>query len=137
MQQMTREEIEQKMDELALRVCKDWEPEQKGSPSMSLQDHSLMYHRGVPSWPPIWTWTGEGEDKSPKGEVGVLRWVSESNIQRVNKCFLFIDHEESSYGGVLKVDYHAFCTEIVRFLQEHCYHRPIAEIGGLELPPSF
>ena len=103
---------------------------------MSLRHHPLMYHRGGPSWPPAWAWTGEGEDKSPKGEVGVLRWVSESNIQRVNKCFLFIDHEESSYGGVLKVDYHAFCTEIVRLLQAH-YNRPIAEIGGLDLPPSL
>ena len=74
--------------------------------------------------------------KSPKGEVGVLRWVSESNIQPANRCFLFIDFEESSYGGVLTVDYHAFCTKIVRFLQAH-YDRPIAEIGGLDLPPSL
>ena len=91
---------------------------------MSLREHPLMYHRGVPSWPPIWTWTGEGEDKSPKGEVGVLRWVSESNIQPVNKCFLFIDHEGSSYGGVLTVDYHAFCAKIVRLLQAHYNYRP-------------
>jgi hypothetical protein len=69
---------------------------------MFLRDHPLMRYRGVASWPPNWTWTGRGEDKSPKGEVGVLRWVSKSNIQPVNRCFLFIDYEESSYGGVLK-----------------------------------
>ena len=103
---------------------------------MSLREHPLMRYRGVASWPPNWTWTGGGEDKSPKGEVGVLRWVSESNIQPANRCFLFIDFEESSYGGVLTVDYHAFCTNIVRFLQAH-YNRPVAEIGDLDLSPSL
>jgi hypothetical protein len=48
--------------------------------------------------------------------------------------FPFIDHEESTYIGDLTVDSHAFCAQMVRFLQEHCYNRPIAEIGGLELP---
>ena len=104
---------------------------------MSVRDHPLMRYRGVPSWPPNWTWSGVGEDKAPKGEVGVLRSVSESNIQPANRCFLFIDHEGSSYGGVLTVDYHAFCTQIVRFLQEDCYNRPIAEIGSLELSETF
>ena len=45
----------------------------------------------------------------------------------------FIDYEESSYIGSLTVDSHVFCTQIVRFLQEHCYNRPIAEIGGLDI----
>ena len=100
---------------------------------MSLRNHPLMRYHGVPSWPPIWTWTGEGEDKSPKGEVGVLRCVSESNIQPVNKCFLFIDHEKSSYIGGLTVDDHGFCTQIVSFLQQH-YNRTISEIGDLDVP---
>jgi hypothetical protein len=101
---------------------------------MSLRDHPLMYHRGLPSWPPIWTWTGGREDKWPKGEVGVLRCVTQSNIESANRCFLFIDYEGSfSYGGVLTVDSHVFCTEIVRFLQEHCRNRSIAEIGSLDL----
>jgi hypothetical protein len=91
-----------------------------------------VFLAGLPTGPgQVW-----GEDKAPKGEVGVLRSVLESNIQPANRCFLFIDHEGSSYGGVLTVDYHAFCTEIVRFLQAH-YNRPIAEIGGLELPHTF
>jgi len=91
-----------------------------------------MRYRGAPSWPPKWTWTGGGEDKSPKGEVGVLRRVSESHIQLANSCFLFINFEESSYGGALTVDYYAFCTKIVKSLQAH-YDRPIAEIGSLDI----
>ena len=100
---------------------------------MLIRDHPLMRYRGVPSWPPAWTWTGGVEHKYPKGEIGVLRRVAQSNIQLSNRCFLFIDHEESSYIGDLTVDNHTFCAQIVRFLQEHCYNRPIVEIGGLDL----
>jgi hypothetical protein len=103
---------------------------------MLFRDHPLMRRRGVASWPPTWTWTGGPENRHPKGEVGVLRGVTQSNIQPANRCFLFIDHEESSYGAVLTVDSGDFCTKIVRFLQALC-NRPIAEIGGLELPHSF
>jgi hypothetical protein len=101
---------------------------------MLIRDHPLMRYRGVPSWPPAWIWTGGLEDKSPKGEVGVLRRVSESNIQPADRCFLFIDHEKSSYRGILIVDNDAFCAQMVRFLQQHCYNHPIVEIGGLDLP---
>ncbi len=93
-----------------------------------------MRYRDVPSWPPDWIWTHGLEDKHPIGEVGVLRRVIKFHIQPSNRCFLFIDHEESSYGGVLIVDNQHFCTKIVRFLQA-LYNRPIAEIGGLDLPP--
>ena len=112
-------------------------PEQKGVPSMSFRDHPLMRYRGVPSWPPTWTWTGGREDKCPKGEVGVLRGITQSNIQPANRWFLLSTMKESSYGAVLTVDSHVFCTQIVRFLQEHCYNRPIVEIGGLDLTHSF
>jgi hypothetical protein len=54
-----------------------------------------------------------------------------------HRCYLFIDHEESSYIDCLTVDDHGFCAQIVRFLQERCYNRPIAEIGGLDLSYSF
>ena len=97
---------------------------------MSLRDHPLMRYRGVPSWPPDWIWTEGLEDKQPKGEVGIFRRVAQSNIQPSNRCFLFIDHEDSNYIGCLTVDDHGFCAQIVRFLQAHCYNRPIAEIGA-------
>ena len=96
-----------------------------------------MRYRGVPSWPPDWVWTDGLEDKRPKGEVGVFRLATQSNIQPANRLFLFIDYEGSSYGGVLTVDNHGFCTQIVRFLQEHCCNRSIAEIGSLDLSDTL
>jgi hypothetical protein len=100
---------------------------------MLLREHPLMAHKGARCWPPDWVWTDGLEDKCPKGEIGVFRRVLQSNIQPSNRCFLFIDYEESSYGGVLAVDNHVFCTQLVRFLQQHCYDRPVAEIGGLDV----
>jgi hypothetical protein len=104
---------------------------------MLLRSHPLMRYRGVPSWPPEWVWTAGAEDKRPRGEIGVFRRVVESNIQPSNKCFLFIDHEESNDIGCLTVDDHGFCAHIVRVLQAHCYNRPIAEISGLDLSYSL
>jgi len=63
--------------------------------------------------------------------------VAQSNIQPSNRWFLFIDFEESSYIGCLTVDDHGFCAQIVRFLQQHCYNRPIAQIAGLDLSHTF
>ena len=77
---------------------------------MLLRNHPLMLYRGVSSCPA----------------------VAQSNIQP-SKDFLFIDFEESSYIGYLTVDDHGFCAQLVRFLQAHCYNRPIAEIGSLDL----
>jgi hypothetical protein len=102
---------------------------------MLFREHPLMSYRGVPSWPPNWIWTDGLEAKCPKGEIGVLRRLVESTIQPSNRCFLFIDYEESSYIGDLTVDEQTFCAQLVRFLQPHCYNRPIAEIGGLDLSP--
>jgi hypothetical protein len=100
---------------------------------MLLRDHPLMSYKGFPSWPPVWTWTYGEEDKRPKGEIGVFRRVVQSNIQPSNRCFLFIDYEESSYIGGLMVDDSVFCDQITKLLQG-CCNRPIAEIGGLQLP---
>jgi hypothetical protein len=99
---------------------------------MVFRDHPLMRYCSAPSWPPVWVWMGGLGDKYPKGEIGVFRRLEESYIQPSNKCFLLIDHEESSYMGCLMVNDHAFYTQIVRFLQ-HCYDRPVAEIGSLDL----
>ena len=108
---------------------------------MLFRNHPLMRYHGVPSWPPDWVWTGGLDDKRPKGEIGVFRRLVESNVQPSNRCFLFIDYEESSYIGGLTVDDHGFCTQLVRFLQQH-YNRAISEIGDLDLttmsyPPSY
>ena len=77
---------------------------------MVFRDHPLMRYCGAPSWPPVWVWMGGLGDKYPKGEIGVFRRLEESYIQPSNKCFLLIDHEESSYMGCLMVNDHAFYT---------------------------
>jgi hypothetical protein len=100
---------------------------------MLLRDHPLMSYKGFPSWPPVWLWIYGEEDKGPKGEIGVFRRVVQSKIQPSNRCFLFIDYEKSSYIGDLRVDDCVFCDQITKFLQG-CCNRPIAQIGGLELP---
>jgi hypothetical protein len=99
---------------------------------MLLRDHPLMSYHGAPSWPPSWVWTNGIENKRPRGEVGILKAVSLSKIQPANRCYLYIDHEASSYIDCLLVEEIAFCRhleEVLRF----CCNRPIAEIGSLDL----
>jgi hypothetical protein len=78
---------------------------------MLLRDHPLMSYKGFPSWPPVWTWIDGLENKRPKGEIGFFRRVVQSNIQPSNRCFLFIDYEESSYIGDLTLDDSVFCDQ--------------------------
>jgi hypothetical protein len=99
---------------------------------MLLRDHPLMSHHGIPNWPPIWSWTGAGENNCLKGEVGILKTVELSKIPPVNRCFLEIDYEGSSYISCLFFDDPAFCTQIAKLLGDYC-DRPIAEIGGIDL----
>jgi len=99
---------------------------------MLLRDHPLMSYRGVSNWPPTWTWTVGLENKRPRGEIGILKEVLLSNVQPANQCFLYIDHEGSSYIGCLVFDDHAFCRHIAELLQ-FCCNRPIAHIGNLDL----
>jgi hypothetical protein len=109
------------------------EPEHstRKSTPLSLRNHPLMSYQGVPNWPPTWMWIDGREDKHPKGEVGILRTVLRSK-DRINKCFLLIFHEESSYMGCLLFDDAIFCRQIAKLLQAYC-NRPIAEIGSLDL----
>jgi hypothetical protein len=99
---------------------------------MLLRDHPLMSYKGLPNWPPTWTWTNGLENKHPQGEVGILRAVSLSNVLPADRCFLYIDHEGSSYIGCLLFNEPAFCSQIAKLLQG-CCNRRIAEIGSLEL----
>jgi hypothetical protein len=99
---------------------------------MLLRDHPLMSYRGVPNWPPTWTWTDGREDNHPKGEIGILSAVLLSKLQPANRCFLLIFYEESSYVGCLMFDDYAFCNHITELLR-FCCNRPIAEIGSIDL----
>jgi hypothetical protein len=100
---------------------------------MLLRDHPLMSYKRLPSWPPVWTWANGLENKRPRGEIGILKAVTLSNVQPADRCFLYIAHEGSTYIGCLLIDDHAFCSQIVKLLRSYC-NRPIAEIGGIELP---
>jgi hypothetical protein len=99
---------------------------------MLLRDHPLLNHRGIPSWPPVWAWTGGLDNTRPKGEIGILRSVQQSNVLPADRCFFYIEYEESLYIGCLLIDDYAFWDQIVKLLQGH-YNRPIAVIGSLDL----
>jgi hypothetical protein len=99
---------------------------------MLLRDHPLMSRHGFRNWPPLWIWVEGSEDKSPKGEVGILKWVGLSVIDPPSRCYLYINLEESSYMGSLLFDDSAFCRYVALFLESY-RNRPIAEIGSLEL----
>ena len=99
---------------------------------MVLRDHPLMAYHGHPSWPPMWTWVNGLDNKHPQGEIGILRKVVESNIYPADRCFLYIDYEGSSYIGCLLIEDYAFCSQIVKLLQD-CLNRTIVEVGGLDL----
>jgi hypothetical protein len=100
---------------------------------MLLRDHPLMSRLGVRSWPPHWIWVDGEENKFAKGEVGNLIWVSLTGIQPLDRCYLLMKHEGSSYMGCLKFDDDKFCYYVALFLQNYS-NRPIAEIGSLDLP---
>ena len=99
---------------------------------MLLRNHPLMRYSGIASWPPAWTWIGGGEKKRPRGEIGILRSVARPADQPADRCFLYIDHQGSSYVGCLLIDDQAFCSQIVTLLRD-CLDRPIAKIASLDL----
>jgi hypothetical protein len=59
-------------------------------------------------------------------------WVGLSGIQPDDRCYLLMNHEDSSYMGCLLFDNDKFCPYIAHFLENYS-HRPIAQIGSLEL----
>src|SRR5215475_14039652 len=103
-----------------------------GLKQMVLRNHPLMTYRGLPNWPPVWTWKNGLNKKTLRGEIGVLRRVTEPKNQPSETCILEIEHEGLSYVGCLLFDDLAFCGEITKLLQ-NCCNRPIAEIGSLDV----
>src|SRR5262245_54720546 len=84
---------------------------------MLLRDHPLMAYHGVRNWPPIWTWASGLENNRPKGEIGILRRVEQSKILPADRCFLYIEHEGSSYSGCLLFDDRNFCGQVATLLK--------------------
>src|ERR1041385_7723885 len=79
-----------------------------------------MSYRGQHSWPPTWMWTGKGENKYPRGEVGVLKEVhisildpSQPDSHRpYNRIYLFMEYRDSGYVGCLLFDDPTACRQI-------------------------
>ena len=103
---------------------------------MLLRNHPLVSYHGLRSWPPVWTYVYGAENKRPRGEIGFLREIVPSSIQPADRCFLYVDHEGSTYIGCLLIDDPAFCSQVVKLLQGYI-NRPIAEIGSLDLSHTF
>jgi hypothetical protein len=57
---------------------------------MLLRDHPLMCYKGVPNWPPSWTWIDGLENKRLRGEIGILKTVSLSKVLPANRSYLYI-----------------------------------------------
>ena len=62
----------------------------------------------------------------------MLRSVVLSPAQPPARCFLYVEHEGSSYMGCLLFDDHNFCRQVVTLLEGYC-NRFIAEIGSMDL----
>ena len=99
---------------------------------MLLRDHPLMSYKGVPSWPPTWTWIDGRENEQPTGEIGTLAEVKLSLIDPPNRCYLVIQHEGSTYMGCLLINDLAFCAQVTLLLQNH-RGKSIRDIGSLDL----
>ena len=99
---------------------------------MLLRDHPLFNHRGVPSWPPTWTWVSGTDNKHPLGEIGILRDVHLSKIEPADRCFLYMDFDGASYLGCVLIDNIAFCRQVIELLLAH-RNKSIADIGSLDI----
>jgi hypothetical protein len=99
---------------------------------MLLRDHPLMSCYGIPSWPPTWRLIkGLGAERLT-GEIGILTQIAVNKIPTIHRCFLYMQHEESSYLGCIFIADRAFFGQVVKIL-EGCLNRPISEIGSIDL----
>lgn len=107
--------------------------------AIKLRDHPLLSYRKVCSWPPFWVFLYPPANESPirrdttslQGEVGILKEVRRWDL-REHKCFLYIEHENSTYLGCLFVQDSAFCQRLYELLRG-CCGRPIKEIGDMDV----
>lgn len=106
------------------------------SATMEVRDHPLLSYRGVHSWPPVWNWLGDGINRHPRGEVGILKEVKVPVISPFSRRFLIIEYKKAMYMGCLLIDDLRFCDQIGRLLQRHC-SESIESIGSLDLSHLF
>jgi hypothetical protein len=99
---------------------------------MLLREHPLMSCYGIPSWPPIWMLLNGPGPSRLTGEIGILIGIRANDLQSTRRCFVYMEHEQSSYFGCLLFYDIAFGRHIAALLQS-CCNRPITEIGSLEI----
>jgi len=89
---------------------------------------------GQASWPPDWKGPYGPDKPLPRGEAGVLvRVEAASNILTNPHCIIVMQWNDQEYIGSLHLDEEEFFQKIVSLLRS-CVGRPIAEIGGLDVP---
>src|SRR5262245_32286724 len=99
---------------------------------MLLRDHPLMSCYGIPSWPPTWILIrGSGANRLT-GEIGILTHILVNYNASTPRCFLYMQHKDSSYLGCLFLTDLTFFGQIVRIF-EGSLNRPISEIGNIDL----
>jgi hypothetical protein len=98
---------------------------------MQLRDHPLMCRHGLANWPPVWTQARRKDNKTKRGELGVLRYVH-WNSAGSSKCYLVIEYNREHYVGSLMFDDATFCRQIATILQGHI-GEAISDIGALEV----
>jgi hypothetical protein len=91
-----------------------------------------MFYRGLSNWPPVWVWIDGGENRYPRGDLGVLQEVRGPNIGASNRLFLVMDYLGSAYMGCLLFDDEGFCRDIHKLLIGHC-GMAIDDIGRLDV----
>jgi hypothetical protein len=101
---------------------------------MQLRQHPLMMYRSSRNWPPVWTRIRGGQDRRPKGEVGILREVQWAPIQLrpLDRFFVVMEFDRTFFMGALLFDDREFCREIERLVRLHC-GCSIKSIGDLDV----
>ena len=85
-------------------------------------------------------WAGKGNEKRPRGEIGILTEVKISitnpndldSARPYNRVYLFIDHQGGEYLGCLIFDDATACRQIGGILSRQC-GKAIREIGDIDL----
>ena len=63
---------------------------------MLLRDHPFMSCYRIPSWPPMWMLLKGPGPSRLTGEVGTLKGIPANDLSLTRRCFLYMQHEESS-----------------------------------------
>jgi hypothetical protein len=70
------------------------------------------------------------------GEIGILRGIRANDLPSARRCFVYMEHEESSYLGCLLFYDIVFGRHIAALLQS-CCNRPITDIGSLDITSTL